>query len=101
VFACSMSFPPYPIAPSLAVNRKEEDMRKRIVLWACVAIVLLPVLGLAGWIATLPSPAAPAAPPPVAEAEHQAMLAALKPPKRNRPVVAIIGINNATETTDY
>ena len=76
-------------------------MRKRIVLWACVAIVLLPVLGLAGWIATLPSPAAPAAPPPVAEAEHQAMLAALKPPKRERPVVAIIGINNATETTDY
>jgi len=76
-------------------------MRKRIVLWACVAIVLLPVLGLAGWIATLPSPAARTVPPPVAEAEHQAMLAALKPPKRNRPVVAIIGINNATETNDY
>jgi len=76
-------------------------MRRRIILWACVAIVVLPVLGVAGWIATLPSPAARAAPPPVAEAEYQAMLAALKPPKRARPVVAIIGINNATETTDY
>jgi len=76
-------------------------MRKRIVLWACAAIVALPVLGVAGWIATLPSPKARMAPPPIAEAEHQAMLAALKPPKRERPVVAIIGINNATETNDY
>src|SRR3546814_10925535 len=29
------------------------------------------------------------------------MLAALQPPKRQRPVVAIIAINDATETTDY
>ena len=30
-----------------------------------------------------------------------AALAALQPPKRNRPLVAIVGINDATETTDY
>ena len=29
------------------------------------------------------------------------MIAALKPPKRQRPLIAIIGINDATETTDY
>ena len=29
------------------------------------------------------------------------MIAALKSPKRERPLVAIIGINDATETTDY
>jgi len=29
------------------------------------------------------------------------MVAALKPPKRQRPLIAIVGINNATETTDY
>ena len=29
------------------------------------------------------------------------MVAALKPPKRQRPLIAIIGINDATETTDY
>ena len=28
-------------------------------------------------------------------------MCALKPPKRQRPVIAVIGINDATETTDY
>jgi transcriptional regulator GlxA family with amidase domain len=39
--------------------------------------------------------------PPIAAAEAEASLAALKPPKRQRPLVAIIGLNDATETTDY
>jgi len=29
------------------------------------------------------------------------MLASLRPPKRPRPLIAIVGINDATETTDY
>src|SRR3546814_9084266 len=29
------------------------------------------------------------------------MLEALKPPKRRRPIVVVIGLNDATETTDY
>jgi transcriptional regulator GlxA family with amidase domain len=37
----------------------------------------------------------------VPKEEDAAALAALKPPKRQRPVIAIIGINDATETTDY
>lgn len=62
------------------------------------------LLGLAGfalWIALLPPAAAVAAPAPIAAAEHAATIAALRPPKRARPLVAVIGINDATETTDY
>ena len=39
--------------------------------------------------------------PEIGEDENAATLAALKPPKRQRPVIAVIGINDATETTDY
>jgi putative intracellular protease/amidase len=42
-----------------------------------------------------------AAQPPITAAEAAATIAALKPPKRQRPLIAIIGINDATETTDY
>ena len=38
--------------------------------------------------------------PPIGKHEADALLAALKPPKRRRPLIAIIGINNATETKD-
>lgn len=38
---------------------------------------------------------------PIAMDEAAATVAALKPPKRQRPVIAIVGINDATETTDY
>jgi putative intracellular protease/amidase len=49
----------------------------------------------------LPGSDAVAAPQPVPEAEAAALLEALQPPKRERPVIAVIGINDATETTDY
>src|SRR5688572_4282716 len=38
---------------------------------------------------------------PIAPDEADATIAALKPPKRERPLIAIIGINDATEATDY
>jgi transcriptional regulator GlxA family with amidase domain len=40
-------------------------------------------------------------PPPIDVAETRALRAALKPPKRQRPVIAAVGINDATEATDY
>jgi len=52
------------------------------------------------WILSLPPAPAAAAAPPIAQ-EADATLAALKPPKRQRPLIAIIGINDATEVTDY
>ena len=39
--------------------------------------------------------------PPIGKEEADALLAALKPPKRRRPLIAIVGINDATEVTDY
>lgn len=47
----------------------------------------------------LPAPVVIAA-PPISQEEADATMAALKPPKRRRPLIAIIGIN-ATKTTDY
>lgn len=67
-------------------------------------VIIAALMGLAGfgvWILALPSAPAAAAAPPVPVQETRAALAALKPPKRPRPLVAIIGINDATETTDY
>jgi len=43
----------------------------------------------------------PAPPAPVSADEHAATIAALRPPKRARPVVAVLGYSGGTETTDY
>lgn len=74
--------------------------KRRRLLWSGFgAVVLFLAIG-AGWIGSLP-PTPVSAAPSIAQAETNATLAALKPPKRVRPLVAIIGINDATETTDY
>ena len=52
------------------------------------------------WILSLPPAATHTAAPPVAKEEAD-VIAALAPPKRERPLIAIIGINDATEVTDY
>lgn len=76
-------------------------MKKRLVLWGGLGVAaLLGTIG-AAWILSLPAAPNADAAPPVAKEETDAMLAALKPPKHQRPLVAIIGINDATETTDY
>src|SRR5690606_17534144 len=68
--------------------------------WGLIVVVILAAGGFALWLATLPPDIAAAA-PPVPASETAAMLEALQPPKRQRPVVAVIGLNDATETTDY
>lgn len=75
-------------------------MRRRLVLWSSLSVAIILAIG-GGWIASLPPAPAAAAAPSVPQAEADANLAALKPPKRTRPIVAIIGINDGTETTDY
>ena len=76
-------------------------MNLRRLLWSALgAIALLAVIG-GGWIFSLPAAPSVAAPPEIAQDERDATIAALKPPKRQRPLIAIIGINDATETTDY
>jgi putative intracellular protease/amidase len=39
--------------------------------------------------------------PSIGKDEAEATLSALKPPKRQRPVIAIVGANEGSETTDY
>lgn len=76
-------------------------MSYRVVLWGIVGVVAVLAAGSAAWVFTLPpNPPAKAA-ATIPEQEVEAALAALKPPKRQRPLIAIIGINDATETTDY
>ena len=76
-------------------------MSVRHLIRAGLVLIILSLAGFGLWLATLPATPAAVAPPAVAPAETDAMLAALKPPKRTRPLVAVVGINDATETTDY
>lgn len=67
-----------------------------------LAVVTVVMLFVAGVFAFIPGERQAAASPVVISAEETAKtLAALKPPKRARPVVAIVGANDGTETTDY
>ncbi len=76
-------------------------MKRRIILWSGLGATALAAAIGAGLMLSLPPAPVAAAAPPIPAAEAEATLAALKPPKRARPVVAVIGINDATETTDY
>jgi putative intracellular protease/amidase len=59
------------------------------------------MMGFGGWVLSLPAETAAAEAPLVPHEEADALLASLKPAKRERPLVAVIGINDATEITDY
>lgn len=76
-------------------------MSKWIFVWGGLAVVVLSLAAFGGLILSLPGSAGSATAPAIAPEEVAATLAALKPPKRQRPLVAIVGINDATETTDY
>ncbi|CDN52070.1 DJ-1/PfpI family protein [Neorhizobium galegae] len=64
-----------------------------------LAAVFLVVAG--GWIVFLPSASSAGALQPIPGEETRATVEALKPTKRVRPVVAVVGINDGTEITDY
>jgi transcriptional regulator GlxA family with amidase domain len=76
-------------------------MKKRILLWSGLAGTGLLAAGFAIWLVTLPSTPVAKTQPPIAVQEKAATLAALKPPRRARPLIAIIGINDGTEINDY
>src|SRR5215831_14657678 len=76
-------------------------MNWRLVQWCGLGAAALFAIGFAGWLLSLPAAPSAAAAPPIAGEEADATLAALKPPKRQRPLIAIVGINQQTETTDY
>ncbi len=76
-------------------------MNWRPVWWSALGAAALFVIIGGGWILTLPPAPSLSAAPPIAKAETDATIAALKPPKRQRPLIAIVGINDESETTDY
>lgn len=76
-------------------------MATRKLVWGGLgAVGLFGALG-GMWLVSLPPAPAVFAPPPIPKDEADAIVAGLKPPKRQRPVIAILGINDATEDTDY
>jgi len=74
-------------------------MRLRAIGLASAGLV---AAGLGALVLALPAarPAGDAA-PAITDAERAALLAQLKPPKRARPVVAVLAANGGTETTDF
>ena len=76
-------------------------MRWRFAVLGVLGFAVVAAGGFAAWMFTLPPAPAAAAAPAIAPEEYAVTLAALQPPKRERPLIAIIGINDATETTDY
>jgi transcriptional regulator GlxA family with amidase domain len=67
-----------------------------------LAVVTVVLLLVAGVFTFIPGERRAAATPVVISADETAKtLAALRPPKRARPVVVVIGANGGTETTDY
>jgi putative intracellular protease/amidase len=77
------------------------SMHWRLILGICLGCAALFGSIGAAWLLSLPQGQAVPAVPPIARTEADAIIATLKPPKRPRPLIAIIGINDATETTDY
>lgn len=80
---------------------EEAVMSMKIVAGAGLIVAILAIAGFGAWIFSLPPTPAVADAPPVSRAEMDSVLASLKPPKRDRPLVAVVAINDATETTDY
>jgi putative intracellular protease/amidase len=76
-------------------------MNWRLVLWSGLGVAALFVTIVGAWILTLPPAPSFGAAPPIAKEEADATIAALKPPKRKRPLIAIVGVNDSSETTDY
>ncbi|WP_295812215.1 DJ-1/PfpI family protein [uncultured Nitratireductor sp.] len=76
-------------------------MSKRVIVFGGIAVVLLGLAGFGGWIFSLPSTIATADAPAVPQEETDAMLTALRYEGEGRPVIAVIGLNDATETNDY
>jgi transcriptional regulator GlxA family with amidase domain len=83
------------------MTRNGTNRKWLLALWGGLGAIAL--FGAAGgaWVLSLPPAPAAGVAPPIAVEQIDATLAALKPPKRSRPLIAIIGINDATETTDY
>jgi len=71
---------------------------KNLVILALLAVAVPLSSGCGGRVSTGPTDARPIA---VGPEEHQRTIDALRPPKRERPLIAVLADNAGTETTDF
>tara|TARA_R110002124_G_scaffold16882_1_gene71368 strand:- start:6055 stop:7188 length:1134 start_codon:yes stop_codon:yes gene_type:complete len=71
-----------------------------LVVAGFAGLLVIASAGFGVWLWSLPATVNPAADIP-APTETQAMLNALRPAQAGRPTIAVIGLNDATEITDY
>jgi hypothetical protein len=69
-------------------------MKRRLILRGIAVVVLLALCGFGVWILFLPAAPVAAGAPAIDSQEAEAIVAALKPPKRTRPVIAVVAIND-------
>lgn len=69
-------------------------------IWSGAAAALFLAIGSI-WLLSLPASPVHGTAPVIAREESDAITAALRPPKRARPLITVVGINDMTETTDY
>jgi transcriptional regulator GlxA family with amidase domain len=81
--------------------KNDMIMSWRLVMWSCLGVVVLLVAIGGAWILSVPPVPTANAAPQISKEEADATIEALRPPKRQRPLIAIVGINDATEITDY
>lgn len=75
-------------------------MRGRTLTIALAAVAVLVAVSLS--LVLMPGAPPEASPPPdrISAAEHQETIEALKPPKRERPAIALLALNEGTEVSD-
>lgn len=81
-----------------AKAKKRRTFRLRLFIGLTISVVVAFIT----WIIWLPGTPERTRLQPVPQVEMEHMIAALEPKKRpSRPVIAVLGINEGTETTDY
>jgi putative intracellular protease/amidase len=76
-------------------------MRKRLIFLSIGTAITLAVVAAPIVLAPGNRPALPPPAPAIDNAEHARTIEAMRPPKRERPVIAILALNEATEVTDF
>ncbi|WP_424630207.1 DJ-1/PfpI family protein [Bradyrhizobium sp. SYSU BS000235] len=73
----------------------------RNALYICLGAIVVLAICLPALLSSRGQPTASPAPEQIASDEHQKVIAALKPPKRQRPAIALIAANDGTEVADF
>jgi transcriptional regulator GlxA family with amidase domain len=76
-------------------------MNPRLIAWSGLGIATLSIVIFGGWLLSLPAGPEASSAPAVPEAEAKAIIDSLRRREADRPLIAIVGINDATEATDY